>query len=36
MNVPRHQAQLYLTFVPTNGIGAKSMSDEPIGEEEID
>jgi len=36
MNVLRHEAPLYLTLVPTNGIGTISTSDEPIGEEEND
>jgi hypothetical protein len=36
MNVLRHEAPLYLSLVPSNGIGTISSSNEPIGEEEND
>lgn len=36
MNVLRHEAPLYITLVPSNGIGTISTSNEPIGEEEND
>lgn len=34
MNVLRHEEPLYITLVPSNGIGTISTSNEPIGEEE--
>ncbi|MCY1719635.1 hypothetical protein OU798_04740 [Prolixibacteraceae bacterium Z1-6] len=34
MNMLRHEKPLYITLVPTNGIGTISTSSEPIGEEE--
>ena len=34
MNVLRHDKPLYISLVPSNGIGTISTSNEPIGEEE--
>ena len=34
MNILRHEEPLYITLVPSNGIGTISTSNEPIGEEE--
>ena len=36
MNILRHEEPLYITLVPSNGIGTISTSLEPIGEEESD
>lgn len=36
MNILRHEEPLYITLVPSNGIGTISTSSEPIGEEEND
>ena len=36
MNVLRHEKPLYISLVPSNGIGTISTSSEPIGEEEND
>ena len=34
MNILRHEKPLYITLVPSNGIGTISTSNEPVGEEE--
>jgi hypothetical protein len=34
MDMLRHESPLYITLVPTNGIGTISTSSEPVGEEE--
>ena len=36
MNILRHEKPLYISLVPSNGIGTISTSSEPIGEEEND
>lgn len=36
MNILRHEKPLYISLVPSNGIGTISTSGEPIGEEEDD
>ena len=36
MNLLRHEEPLYISLVPSNGIGTISTSSEPIGEEEND
>ncbi|MBW2480726.1 MAG: hypothetical protein JRF38_12110 [Deltaproteobacteria bacterium] len=36
INVLRHEEPLYISLVPSNGIGTISTSSEPIGEEEND
>lgn len=36
MSVLRHEEPLYISVVPSNGIGTISTSNEPIGEEEND
>jgi len=36
MNVLRHEDPLFITLIPSNGIGTISTSNEPIGEEEND
>ena len=36
MDVLRHEEPLYISVVPSNGIGTISTSNEPIGEEEND
>ena len=36
MDILRHEEPLFITVVPSNGIGTISTSNEPIGEEEND
>jgi hypothetical protein len=36
VNVLRHEEPLFISLVPSNGIGTISTSNEPIGEEEND